>query len=475
MTPRRRIALLVALAVALIALALAPEALAAAGGGSSGFGGGGEGGGGGGGGGRGVGFYILIQLLIRIALLGHGLGALVLIGVALLYFLLTRVAPQAPRFWSAQGSSGTKARRRVAQRQRRVETAAAVAADEDEAFAPDVVRANATALFKQVQAAWGRGDRTALTKLVGPDLLTEWDRRLEDLDRRGWHNHVEVIGEPTVEYVGLTHRGEASDCVTVRIEAKLRDYVTDRLGNHVKRAGHLSETVRLREFWTLKRDDHGRWILASIEQGAEGAHVLDQEIVADALSDEKGMRDEALIEGATADAVPEGTKIAEVADLDFQGDAKAAALDLSLADGRFAPDVLEVTARRAAAAWAEAVDGDDARLLSIAHGQAVRDLLHPGDPSGRTRLVVRGPEVRRIRIVALDAAAQPPTMTIEVQLHGRRYIEDRDTAAVLAGSQSRATMFTERWTFALDGDSHQPWLMASASASAGNGAALPQA
>jgi predicted lipid-binding transport protein (Tim44 family) len=70
-------------------------------------------------------------------------------------------------------------------------------------------------------------------------------------------------------------------------------------------------------------------------------------------------------------------------------------------------------------------------------------------------------------------------MTIEVQLHGRRYIEDRDTAAVLAGSQSRATMFTERWTFALDGDSHQPWLMASASASAsasaGNGAALPQA
>ncbi len=467
MTPRRRMALLVGLAVALIVLALAPEALAAAGGGSAGFGGG-EGGGGGGG--RGVGVYILIQLLFRIALLGHGLGALVLIGIAIAYFLITRVAPQTRSAWSAQGSSGRRSRRRVAERQRRVETAAAVAADEDEAFAPDVVKANATALFKDVQRAWSAGDRTKLTKLVGPDLLAEWDRRLSDLERRGWHNHVEVIGEPTVEYVGLTHRGDSSDSVTVRVEAKLRDYVTDRLGNHVKRAGHLSEAVHLREFWTLRRDDHGRWILASIEQGAEGAHVLDQQIVADALSDESGMRDEALIEGAVSDAVPTGTEIADVADLDFQGDARAAALDLSLADGRFAPDVLEVTARRAAAAWAEAVDGDDARLRSVAHGQAVRDLLHPGDPSERTRLVVRGPEVRRIRILALDAAALPPTMTIEVELHGRRYIEDRDTTAILAGSQARATTFTERWTFALDGDARQPWLMASASA--GNGTAL---
>jgi hypothetical protein len=202
----------------------------------------------------------------------------------------------------------------------------------------------------------------------------------------------------------------------------------------------------------------------SIEQGAEGAHALDEQIVATPWSDEGGMRDEALIEGAVADAVPEGTAIAEVADLDFAGDARAAALDLSLADGRFAPDVLEITARRAAAAWAQAVDGDDTRLRQIAHGQAVGDLLHPGDPSHRTRLVVRGPKVRSIRIKALDAGAQPPTMSVEVALEGRRYIEDRDTTAILAGSQSRATRFTEQWTFALDGDARQPWLLAAVGA-----------
>jgi hypothetical protein len=176
------------------------------------------------------------------------------------------------------------------------------------------------------------------------------------------------------------------------------------------------------------------------------------------------MRDEALLEGAVADAVPEGTKVSEVADLQFEGDAHAAALDLCLADGRFAPDVLEVAARRAVAAWAEAVDGGDSQLNAIAHPEAIRNLLHPGDPSQATRLVVRGPRVKQIRIAGLDAAATPPTMTIEVDVTGRRYIENRRTAEVLAGSQSRETSFTEHWTFALDGPATQPWRIAATGA-----------
>ena len=456
---RKRVLLVVAVAIGL-SLVLAPAALAAAGGGSAGFGGGG----GEGGGGRGVGFFILIQILFRIALLGHGLGALVLIGLFILYLVITRVMPGAHRFWEAQGSSGRKARRRVGQRQSRVQAAAAEAAEDDAAFAPDAVKANATALFKQVQAAWDRGDRQALARLVGPKLAGEWDRRLDDLDRRGWRNRVQIIGEPRVEYVGLNHKGDKSDTVTVRIEAKLRDYVEDRAGHHIKRAGHLSETVHLREFWTLGRSNNGRWMLISIEQGAEGMHAIDEAIIATTWSDNTALKDEALIEGAVQDAVPENTSIADVADLDFKGDARAAALDLSLADGRFAPDVLEVTARRAVTAWAEAVDGDASRLTSIAHGQAVRDLLHPGDPSQRTRVVVRGPKVKTIRITGLDAGAQPPTMSVEVDIQGRRYIEDRNTTAVLAGSPSHQTKFTEHWTFALDGDSRQPWLLAAVAA-----------
>jgi predicted lipid-binding transport protein (Tim44 family) len=48
-------------------------------------------------------------------------------------------------------------------------------------------------------------------------------------------------------------------------------------------------------------------------------------------------------------------------------------------------------------------------------------------------------------------------MAIDVQIVGRRYTEDRDTATVVAGSKTRQTTFTERWTLALAGDDAQPW------------------
>ena len=142
-------------------------------------------------------------------------------------------------------------------------------------------------------------------------------------------------------------------------------------------------------------------------------------------------------------------------------------MDLSLADGRFAPAVLEVAARRAVQGWAQAIDGDDGALRRIATANAARDLLYAGDTSGRIRIVVRGPVVNRIRVVHLDAATEPATMVIEVDLSGRRYIENRDTAAVLAGSRTRPTSFTERWTLSLTDDPQQPWRITSVASPVG--------
>src|ERR1700761_384566 len=395
MTPgRRRLALLVLAALAR-ALVVAPGALAAAGGGSSGFSGGG--GGGGGGGGSGFALFIIIRLLIDIATLGHGRGALFLIACALLYFFVTRWLPKLQAWWAERAAQRTGGRRKTSERERRGELAAAEGAAADPAFAPQHVRAAAATLFKEIENAWDAGDRFAMRALVSPELLVEWERRLDDFDSRGWHNHVEPIGQPSVEYVGLKRTGNAdTDHVVVKIDARVKDYVADRSGRHLKRSGSMSEITRIREFWTLQKRN-GHWILASIEQGGEGKHALDEEIVATPWGDETGMRDEALIQGAVADRVPEGTKVAEVADLQYDGDAHAAALALSLADGRFAPDVLEVAARRAVSAWAEAVDGSDSGLKAIAHADAIPELLHPGDPSGGTRVVVRGPRVKQIR------------------------------------------------------------------------------
>jgi predicted lipid-binding transport protein (Tim44 family) len=342
-----------------------------------------------------------------------------------------------------------------------VELAAAEAAEYDPAFSPDNVKTAAAKLFKDIQVAWDAGDREWLRRLVAPQLLREWERRLDDFARRGWHNRVRLLGEPNVEYVGLTRRDERDqDRVVVRIEARLRDFVEDPYGHRIRRADRLGDTVKIREFWTLVRDDGGRWMLGSIEQGAEGRHALGDQIVGTPWSDAQSMRDEALLEGAAAEALPAGVKPAEVARLEFDGDARAAALDLSLADGRFAPDVLEVATRRAVAAWAEAIDGGADKLSAVADPTAIEALLHPGDPSHRTRLVVRGPHVKEIRVAGLDPASTPPTMTVDVDVDGCRYVEDRDTAAVLAGSRTRTCEFSERWTFALDGDEAQPWRIA---------------
>ena len=447
-------------AVAAVALALAAllvsasAALAAAGGGSSGFGGGGGGFGGGGGrgfGGGGGGFG------------GGGagggspLGALVLFGAIAILVIVAAI-------WAGIKVARYNRRRRA--RERSVELAAAVAADDDPAFAPDAVRASAREMFIAAQTAWDERDDAALERLLVPDLLVEWRRRLADFARKGWRNRVEVQQIHAIEYLGLTNReGDRDDRVTVRISARLRDYVTTRNGTVLKRNEAGSDTVELTEFWTLaKRPDGDGWIIASIETDAEGRHVLDAEIVASPWSDEQRMSDASLLEVAALDKLPEGVSTAEVADLDYAGDARTAALDLSLVDGRWAPDVLEAAVRRAVAAWAEAVDGADTDLLDVATPEAARALLHPGDLSGRTRLVIRGPEVRHLRIAALDPAAEPPTMTVEAEVRGRRYVEDRNTAAVLSGSKERVVISTERWTLALAGPDDRPWQVVDAAA-----------
>src|SRR5215207_6697938 len=211
----------------------------------------------------------------------------------------------------------------------------------------------------------------------------------------------------------------------------------------------------------LARRD-GRWMFQSIEQKSEGDHHLDEAIVASPWSDEQRLEDESLTELAVADALPEGFTTADLAQVEFEGDARARALDLSVADARFAPDVLEAAARRAVEAWAGAVDGDDAALEKVASEDAVGALLYERDSSGQTRLVVRGPRVKRIRIAAVQLERVPATMTVAVELGGRRYVEDRDTTTVLSGSKDSATTFTETWTLALDGPADAPWRIVTA-------------
>lgn len=148
--------------------------------------------------------------------------------------------------------------------------ASAEAATDDAYLAADAVERDAAALYRATQVAWDRRDREALTGLVAEELMVEWNRRLDDFDRKGWHNRVAVKEPLNVRYVALENReDDAQDRVVVLIEAQLQAYVEDRNGNRVMRDDESDEHVSLAEYWTLARH-HGGWMVVSIEAGQGG-------------------------------------------------------------------------------------------------------------------------------------------------------------------------------------------------------------
>lgn len=353
-------------------------------------------------------------------------------------------------------------------RERRVELAATVAAEDDPAFAPGAVRERARELYREVQDARDRGDRAALAELLAPGLFGEWRHRLDELDRKGWRHFVELQELKSVEYLGLVNReGESEDRLTVRISAMLLDYVVMSTGELATAEDSDRDVVEVAEFWTLAKCADGRgWVLAAIEEDAEGKHALGAEIVASPWGDDQRLADASRLEVAALERLPEQVSAADVVDLDYLDEARTAALDLSLVDGRWAPDVIEASVRRAVAAWAAAVDGAHGDLLDVATAQAAHALLHPGDLTGRSRLVVRGPRVRHLTITTLEPATEPPWIEVEVEVTGRRYVEDRETAEVLSGIKTSTTTTVERWTLALSGPDERPWQIVQATSGA---------
>jgi predicted lipid-binding transport protein (Tim44 family) len=443
-----------ALVVIVWALAVPASALALGGGGVGGFGGGGGGGGSGGGGGGyggGGGFG------------GGGLGAL-------FHWLASRRAEQRQPFtprhvrqvlrhlalWPVDAAIEW---RRLRRRKAQVRLAAAEASEDDPHFAPELVAREAERLFRGVQAAWTADNRSVLASLVSKDLMVEWERRLKGFAQRGWTNEIEVKGPVHVDYVGLRNASdERSKRAVVRIAARVRDVVIDKRGSTIHRVNSVADTHHVCEYWTLGLLDD-RWTLLSIEQHHEGLHQLTEPVFPTPWSDTRALQREATIEQA-ASARVENSQIGEIAGATLSNDAHAAALDISLIDDRFAPRVLAAAVDDAVGAWVEAIDGDDAPLHAVASPAAVNDLLYPGDPTSSRRIVVRAVRVRSVDIVELAARAQPPAMTVQLNVSGHRYEEDRTTTTVLSGDRSTETQFTLRWRMELSDDPTHPWSIA---------------
>ncbi len=448
--PRLRRALIALLGCMLL---LGPVSFAAAraGGGSFGFGGGGGGYGGGGGGyGGGLAYGVAIGTISP--------GFLAVIALIVLALIATAVFRAA---WLAE--KVREARRRRAERDRQMTNVATDAATIEPAFDPDHVHRGAAELFVEIQHAWSARDVAQLHTLVGVELMVEWERRLDDFRARGWHNIVEIIDGPTVQYINLTNRGtREKDRVVVFLEATVADYVRiDDSGMIMTHNAGASPQTSVGEYWTLAPVGDG-WRLISIEQPAEGEYHLHERPIP-RPEDDEGLRDDTFLEMAAATELPAGFTDADLVNVEFAVDARSAALDLSLADPRFSEDVLTTSVRQLIAAWAQAVDGPDDELIALATTAAIDQMLFESDAARRTRVVVRGPKVRRVQVAQIDVTHTPPQMRIDAELGGIRYVENRDTTEVVEGSQTRTSAFTEQFTCQLiDGASARPWQIVAA-------------
>lgn len=335
--------------------------------------------------------------------------------------------------------------------------AAAEASEDDPLFDAGLVAERGASLFVAIQRAWSVNDVTTLQRLVGSELMVEWEARLADFRRRGWRNLVDVLDGPEVRYVGVTNRaGDAEDRAVVQLTARLRDVVVDRDGNELP--SDEGEVSRINEYWTLGKRA-GEWVVVSIEQEREGAHHLSAPLVAAPESDNARLRAEAVMEVAAADTV-RADQVGELISPGFSGTARAAALDLSLIDGRFAPDVLATAVGEIVGAWAQAIDGPDETLAARATPRALEGLLYP-TASRRDRLVIRGEDVPAMTIVAVTPGP-PPEVRLQLDVTGVQYVEDRDTTEVLAGCKRRRTTTRQLWTLRLSDDPRLPWVVVEA-------------
>ena len=432
-TRRLAAAVVTTLGLACVPVLASPTAAyARGGGGGHGFGGGGGGhfGGGGGGGfiffgGGGGG--------------GNGTGMLVFILLVAVYLLLRSWSRRRRASRTMNTTSDRVAHRSDQQARARaasVEAQVEALADTDATFDVDALKERAATLYVTAQRAWTARDDATLRTILAPVLYGKWTEQLNAYAARGEVNVVEIVQGPDVELVNVANRtGETDDTVTFRITATLDDYV--RSGRSGGVATRKDRSTRPVEYWTLRTDDAGRWIVASIEQAEDGSHHLTDAIEIDAWNQKSVARDATL---EVADRTSgHGSDVLSLTNISWAHDADSAAGDLSLVDARFDKSVLEVGVARFLEEW----QMNDGSL----------DFTAVRTPN---RTVMRTATVRDIEVREL-VSREPIVFRVAVAAQGIYYEVDRRTEEVVAGDAhaSRAVRFV--FTMRLADDSAAGW------------------
>ncbi|MFB7948252.1 Tim44-like domain-containing protein [Kitasatospora phosalacinea] len=424
-----------------VALSSPAVAHARGGGGSHGFGGSGGSHGGGSHGSGGGGFYFF----------GGGGGGggglvtlLVIVAVVLLVLWLMHRRRKAKQTAGLNTVSDRTAHRADAQaRERAVQVGARVdaIADTDATFDRAALESRAVWLYETAQRAWTRNDQAVLQEILSPVLYGKWADELNDYASRGEVNVVEILSGPVVELVDVANRaGEVNDTVTFRITATLNDYVRSSYGADTARKDGSTRPV---EYWTLRKNGAGEWIVSSVEQAAEGAHHLTDAIETDGW-DQKEVAREAVLEVAGKTAVRGAGDLLSLTNVSWSTDADAAAGDLSVLDGRFDRAVLEVAVERFLEEWVMNDGSLDFTSVRTADRTVMRDA------------VVRSVTVRSL------VSREPVVFRVAAAAEGFYYEVDRRSEQVLRGDAHERRPITLVFDLRMDDASVDAWSVVAA-------------
>ncbi|MBF9066523.1 TIM44-like domain-containing protein [Streptacidiphilus fuscans] len=446
------------MAAGVIALSSPEVAFARGGSGSHGFGGGGSSHGGGFHGSSGGGFTGGFG-----GGFGHGFGGgfgvggfgaggsglvtlLVIVAVVLLVLWLRSQRRKAARASGLNTGSDRTAHRADAQaRERAAQVGARVdaIADTDATFDRAALERRAVWLYVSAQRAWTQRDHGTLQQILSPVLYGKWADELRDYESRGEVNVVEIVSGPEVELVDVANRaGEVNDTVTFRITATLNDYVRSGYGQDAVRKDGSTRPV---EYWTLRKNGAGEWIVSSVEQAAEGAHHLTAAIETDGW-DQKDVAREAVLEVAGKTAVTGAGDILSLTTISWSTDADAAVGDLSVLDGRFDRSVLEVAVERFVEEWVMNDGSLDFTPVRTVNRTVMRDA------------VIRSVTVRSL------VSRDPIVFRVAVDAEGFSYEVDRRSEQVLRGDAHRRRPIAFAFDLRMDDASTEVWTVVAAHA-----------
>jgi predicted lipid-binding transport protein (Tim44 family) len=424
---------------AVIALTSPAIAYARGGGGSHGFSGGGGGGGGfhGSTGGGYGGVYVAGG--------GGFLGLLVIVALVVLVLWFKSQRRNAGRSSGLNTVSDRTAHRADAQAHARaahIEARVDGLAQTDATFDLDALKQRAVWLYVTAQRAWTNRDHATLQRILSPVLYGKWAEELRDYQSRGEVNVVEIVSGPVVELIDVANRaGEVNDTVTFRISATLNDYVRRGNGSYALRKDDSTTPV---EYWTLRKNEAGEWIVASIEQAAEGAHHLTAAIETDGW-DQKAVAREAVLEVAEKTSAPGISDILSLTNISWSTDADTAAGDLSLLDGRFDKQVLEVAVEQFLEEWA--INDGSLDFTPV---------------RTQNRTVMREAVVTSIEVRSLVSRDPMIIFRVAVGAEGVYYEVDRRTEEVLRGDARKRRPVTFSFDLRLDGPSAKGWTVIAA-------------